>query len=1155
MSGSACPVCGTPTIPGARYCHACGALLERSPDPEAVAERRIVTVLFGDLSDFTAWAEDLDPERVGEVTDRVLAELARAVEEVGGHVDKLTGDGIMAVFGAPRAHEDDTERAVRAAAAMQVAVRRLVATEGGGGRRLGLRVGLNTGEVLAGLQARLAYTVVGDTVNTASRLADAARVGSVYAGRDTAQATTATASWRALPPLRLKGKRDPVAGYELVGLRPPGAVLLGVGEEAPLVGREAELGRMFGRLLDAVEGHRPATVIVTGDAGVGKTRLVAELGRFAGELPDARVLWGRCPPYGEGRELALLAAWVGGACAVDPGDGAGVVAERVRRTVHRLSGAGVGPPPAAVVDRLLALLGVAGVPLPRDSAAPGAAAPAGEPSLDAVVAVLNGLAAGGPLVLVADDLQWAAPEALDALARVASRLSGPCLLVGVGRGELLAEHGRWWQGLPQPEALPLEPLEAGAAERLLRAYVGGAELDPQAQSALLERAAGNPFFLGELLHLLVDRGLLVRRGARWQLVGPVPAEMLPVGVQAVLAARLDGLDAIGRSVVRDAAVVGTRFPKAALVALADGDAHRVEAGLRVLLARRMVVPRPGQEGYAFTHALVRDAAYAGLPKVERARRHAQVARWAAARPGDAVPDVDAFVAGHARRAGALAAEMGLAADDPAYAARSAGAAALEGMGRAALAREDNRAAEGLLTASLELDADGHAAPGRLVARAAARAALHRLGEAGEDLRVPLDAPDPVVRAEALVVQGQIRRRAGEDAAARQSLVSAFAAASELGVDRVSAEALRQLGLLDYYAGRLADAQQRFSAALELAERVGDVRGTGWALQHLAWNATTRGDYELAERTLARAADVFGELDDSGALSWCAGTEAFVRLLAGRLAEARDLARGLLPIGQAMGERWGVAACRTIDAFASAELGRLGTARRQGELARSAFAELGDSWGLAMALTASGAAERGARRLDEAAVLLEEAVRRSVRASHRATAALARTVLGYCALDAGDAAAAERIAGQVLAGLDGMGLRPGGLVGPRVLLGQAVRAQGRLAEALEHLAAAAATVDEPSLLFPRRQALAHYAGALLQAGRPAQALAAAESALGVPAEDVRSRVVALRALAACRAAVGERAAAREAAAEALALAGGTEQVGELEATRRVLAEIG
>ena len=192
----------------------------------------------------------------------------------------------------------------------------LIAEELGGGRRLGLRVGLNTGEVLAGVQASLSYTVVGDTVNTASRLSDAAAVGSMFAGRETAVATMTLASWRALAPLRLKGKREPVAAYELVALRPTSAGQLGLGDEAPFVGREAEVARLVGASVEVSENGRPVTVSVSGEAGVGKTRTVGELVHFVGELPDGRVLWGRALPYGEGRHLAPLVEIVRTACGI-----------------------------------------------------------------------------------------------------------------------------------------------------------------------------------------------------------------------------------------------------------------------------------------------------------------------------------------------------------------------------------------------------------------------------------------------------------------------------------------------------------------------------------------------------------------------------------------------------------------------------------------------------------------------------------------------------------------------------------------------------------------------------------------------------------------------------------------------------------------------
>jgi len=284
-----CPVCGTVAVPGARFCHHCGSALPAAATLPAT-ERRVVTVLFGDLSEFTAWAEDLDPERVSAVTDRVLAALAGAVRTFGGHVDKLTGDGIMAVFGAPVAHEDDAERAVRAALSMQRAVRRVLDDERGGGAPLGLRVGLNTGGVVAGVQAALEYTVIGDTVNTAARLADAAAIGAVYAGAATASGTRRVASWRGLRPLRLKGKREPVEAYELLGLLDAPGTRSGLGDEAPFVGRETEVGRVAGRLAEVVDRGEPRTLVVTGEAGLGKTRFAGEVERFAAANSGARVL-------------------------------------------------------------------------------------------------------------------------------------------------------------------------------------------------------------------------------------------------------------------------------------------------------------------------------------------------------------------------------------------------------------------------------------------------------------------------------------------------------------------------------------------------------------------------------------------------------------------------------------------------------------------------------------------------------------------------------------------------------------------------------------------------------------------------------------------------------------------------------------------------
>jgi tetratricopeptide (TPR) repeat protein len=497
--------------------------------------------------------------------------------------------------------------------------------------------------------------------------------------------------------------------------------------------------------------------------------------------------------------------------------------------------------------------------------------------------------------------------------------------------------------------------------------------------------------------------------------------------------------------------------------------------------------------------------------------------------------------------------MALAPDDPAWSAREVGYGALDRLGEAALARDDSARAEDLFTRALELGAASLPEPivARVrVRRAAARVAMLRTEAAESDLEGPLDSRDLRIRAGALVVQGEILRRRGDETHAVEALVSALAAASESGHDRVTGEALRQLGLIDYLGGRLNAAQERFGQALSLAERVGDRRGAGWALQHLAWTATTRGDYAEAERQLTAAADVFTGLDDDGGLSWCAGTEAFVRLLQGRFEQARDLAQGLLPLGRAMGDRWGTAACLTIDALAAAELGQITTALEESSTAYEEFRSLGDAWGQCMASLASGAALRGSGRARKAIRRLEHGAELAARGRHPLPAALATAAIGYCRLDLRDWSGAEAAANRALETIAVLDIRPGALVGMRVLLAQAIRGRGDI-EAAVALLREAQDVDDASLAFPRRQALAHLAGALLEMGEADEALSVVQAAMAQPAQDLRSRIITLRVLGGALAATGDPPAARIALRQALALSRSTEMRAELSATQRTL----
>ncbi len=684
-------------------------------------------------------------------------------------------------------------------------------------------------------------------------------------------------------------------------------------------------------------------------------------------------------------------------------------------------------------------------------------------------------------------------------------------------------------------------------------------MDGALRGALLDRAQGNPFFLAELLHLLVDRGVLRREDSGWVLEGTVPEDVLPAGVQAVLAARIDGLDGTTKGVLRDASVVGLRVTAQALEAVGAVSGHGqpdvVRAAVGELLERRLLEPE-ADGGYRFAHTLVRDVAYAGLAKSERARRHAAVAQWAQHAGG---AEADLVTAAQGERAVRLAAEMTLAPSDPAWSGRVAAFDALARLGHRALGRDDSAAAEQVLSRALALRQPvyGPPLPADLVvpvqlAHAEALAAQHRLEEAEGELLPALEGAAEGARAGALLVLGDVRRKRGDLGAAREAFVQALATSSEAGLERLSGQALRQLGLLDYFEGRLGAAEQRFAQAHRLAEQTQDTRGAGWALQHLAWSATTRGDYGLADRTLARATEVFGSLEDSGGLAWVAGTEGFVRLLEGRFTEARELAGVLLPAAEQQRDRWGVAALLTIDAVAAAELGDVVVAAAEAERARARFAEIGDSWGQSLALVAAGISARGADLPDRAVDVPGDCRRPG--ADRRPPA------------DAGPRARRPRVrppgprrprrgarvrrAGQRLPG------RPGPRTARRASEPGSCwrRCAGSVASPTRRSRSWTGRWRrraDPGLLFPRRQALAHRAGVLLELGRVQEAVAAARLAVDTPGEDVRSQVLAWRALGAALRAVGQEAEAVGALTTALDVSRSTGQRSEVAASERAL----
>lgn len=1199
-----CPVCGTVPVPGARFCHACGQALPAAEGLPA-NERRVVTVLFGDLSEFTAWAEDTDPERVGAVTDRVLATLARAVTTFGGHVDKLTGDGIMAVFGAPVAHEDDNERAVRTALAMQRAVRRVLEAEQGGGVPLGLRVGLNTGVVVAGVQASLEYTVIGDTVNTAARLADAATVGTVYAGASTVAATWRLAAWRQLRPLRLKGKRAPVEAYELLGLRDTPGSRPGLGDEAPFLGRETDLGRFGSRLTEVVDQRQPRVLVLTAEAGVGKTRYGAEAARLATER-GARVLSVHCAAYGERRRLAPLADLVRAVAGLANSAGGTVsrstAADRLRRLVGqptRRSGAelpgaadvaAASAVPAGVlsaglvpgndragndragatvpVDLLLALIGYGELPT-RRAERPAALARDGVdlPAVPGAVAeLLSALARETPLVIVVDDLHDATPDTLEALGATLSDIEGPVFALLLGRPELVRGPAGVLGRIPDAEVHTLPPLRGAGAAKLLTAYLGGGRLGTADEGRLLATAQGNPFYLAELVTLLIERGLLTRDGDTWRLApNSLSGRLLSRDLAAVLASRIDALPPAARAVLRDAAVVGDAVPAGALEALRGGSsgvpAIQLEQAVDELLSRRML-RRTDRGGYEFVTPLMRQAAYAGIGKTVVAAGHARLARWAAEQSrGLSETERDALVAEHAAQAVRLAETVGLRADSDARAVAPLGMAALGRAARRALADGEPALAARYADRGASLAGDDLPATDRLVHVRA----LLQLGQPDDALqyaeKVAADAISDAQRVTALLLAGDAHRALSDTDRAATAWREARQVAERAGFAHERNEALCRLGMVDYLAGRLGEAEKGFRAAYRVALEADDRAGQAWALQHLAWVTTTRADFTATDEALRRAARLFAEIDDSTGRAWVRGTTAFACLLAGRLHEARRLAQTFLPFGERFGEVWAVGTLRSVAAYAAAELGDLDEAQASAQRAYKEFDAAGDAWGRGFALAVQGVVARGRGDLEAAVRHLSDSLRHSQQAGHPLLVGIARVTRALCRLDADDPAAAWTDAKAIVALVEPYDVLPAAVVGPVSVIAQVKLAQGDAASAVRLLAG---IVDKPStdddtppapetsLLYPRRHALSVYAEALLATGEVTQALEWARHALAVPDEDIRSEVRALRTLARVLAAAGDAAGAREAALQAVDAASRTDHLGERAANDALLA---
>jgi class 3 adenylate cyclase len=756
----------------------------------ASVERRIVTVLFAELVGFTPLSERLDAEDVAAVQDAYFASVRETIERYGGVLEKFIGDAAMAVFGAPHGRDDDAERAVRAGLALVAAVEQLGARLGLAIGELQLRVGVNSGEVVHATDGPDAGRVTGDTVNTAARLQAAARPNAVLVGPLTALTVREAIELTDAGPIELKGKAEPVAAWEADRIRdePSRDAALGA-LRAPLLGRDAELAQLAG-----ATGGR---ITMVAPPGVGKSRLVTEVAAHM-EAAGRRVLRARVRPQSAGPYEAVGQLLLAGGAGLEAAIAS--LPSRRREVVSR------------EIDALL-----------RPAAEGEAETVERDARFTAWTDALDAFDASAAWIV--EDVHWAGPDLLAFLEYAAH---GKRLVIVTARPSLLDSAADWVQSGEQLELATLPRTDATA---LIGALVGDA-LPSELVGAIADRSDGNPLFIEELLRTWISVGTLVATDGGWTLAIEPDAVSLPPTVQAIYAAQLDDLPAEARLVARRASVAGRRFPEAALPALElDG----LDGGLDVLRRRAFVAgPQPDLVSgvvYAYRHALLRDAGYASLARVERARLHAALARWLEETAGERPAEIAQLVAEHYAAAAESVPSIG----------------APDGLAREALARQAADWYERAAQAALAMSAPEAAV--RLLDRSVELTAV----DATLDL-----ARRRMRRGEVLADSAELDAAVDDISAALDTFNAALPDAHAL-----YGEAAYRLGLGYMQQIRFPEAEELTRTSLANLADANDAAATARLMALHAWSVAAQGRNEGAGDEAQGARDLGATVDDAG----------------------------------------------------------------------------------------------------------------------------------------------------------------------------------------------------------------------------------------------------------------------------------------------------
>jgi class 3 adenylate cyclase/tetratricopeptide (TPR) repeat protein len=867
----ACNTCGEDNPERARFCSACGTVLADEISRRGEA-RKTVTVVFADVVDSTRLGAQLDPESLRRVMSRYFETVSQALRHHGGVVEKFIGDAVMAVFGIPAVHEDDALRAVRAVLEMRESVETLNRElEQERGVRIRIRIGVNTGEVVTGDPAVGRTLVTGDAVNIAARLEQAAPPGEVLIGDATRWLVRDAVSVEPMEPLALKGKDDAVLSWRLLEVfdTAPGYARF----DSPLIGREGELAQMRQALTRVVEGTTPYLFTLLGPAGIGKSRLTAE---FASCVSDtAALLAGRCLPYGDG--ITFYPLWEMTRELIGDSDDP-------RSAMVKLLADEEGAD--LIADRIAAALGRSNVPA------------SAEETFWAVRKLFEALARRRPLVVVFEDIHWGEPMLLDMIEHIADwSRDVPVLLLCLARPELLEKRSDWGGGKLNATAILLEPLTEPDSNALIDQLTGDAGLPDAARLRVAEASEGNPLFVEQMLALLAeDEGL---EGGL----------AIPPTIQALLAARLDRLSGEERAVIERAAVVGKRFWEGAVTDLLPESARAtVQMSLRRLVQKELVRPErsvvPGEEGYRFRHLLIRDAAYAGIPKELRGDLHERFALWIERNAGDRVTEIEEILGYHLERSFRYREELGPIDEHARDVAARAGGR-LTAAGRRALARGDASAAANLLSRAeslLPVETSG-----REEVLAELGAALVLAGEFAHAEVVLSEA----IEASAAAGNRRLELHALLERAFLRALTEghveelghvakwAIRELDELGDDLGLAKAWRRIADVSWMRSQWGEQERALEQAIAHAERAGDVREVAGALMRLPM-AMYYGPTPVPE-AIRRAEEILdragsGRVVQSTALVCLAGLHA----MSGRFEEAGNL----LARGRAISEELG-----------------------------------------------------------------------------------------------------------------------------------------------------------------------------------------------------------------------------------------------------------